>query len=104
MKVLFEFGYPGIKREVNWWQSFEDIPHIMKFQDKVWSAAVYDTGKLGTGIDYHYIFTPHHDQAVWAAPLFETLFNVPELKCECGSIYTSSKDHHMYFCPKSEKK
>ena len=98
MKILFEFGFPGIKREANWWRPFEDIPHLLRFQGTIWSAIAYNTG---TGqIDWHYIFGKHHEQTAWGVANFEDVFNVPALKCECGAIYTGAPEHHMFYCPK----
>jgi hypothetical protein len=109
MRVLIEFGYPGIKRDVSWWRTFGDIPKRMRFQGEVWDGFMYQEGKAGSGIDWEYYFTKSKDPNVkdWTIysliPQFEDVFNVPLLKCECGSLYTGFPQFHMFYCPKWEK-
>lgn len=112
MRIMIEFGYPGHKREVSWWKDFSLIPKKMIFNDEVWEGFMYDTGKVGSGHEWHYYFTKAKDQTkVYYDPMFgyptyvpkfEDVFDLPLLKCECGAIYTSFPQVHMFMCAKWE--
>lgn len=103
MKLKIEFGHNGSQRIFNWYRDVEDFPHLIKHNGKNWAWIMYDTDKTGHA-DYvlFYSEVPAYDleYGIYAKTLDEILGGSLDNSCECGAIYTSFPNHHMFFCPK----
>lgn len=103
MRFRVDFGESGPKKEISWYQSLESFPKLLRQGGKKWEWFMYDKDKSGM-YDYVLIFVP--------LPTYDPNYcvDMPDIdemlgvrggdKCECGAIYTSFPNAHMFFCPK----
>jgi hypothetical protein len=102
MKIIINFGYNGLKKEVTWYRDIMDFPKLIKFRGDRWEWAIYSN----TGKDYELTFSKlaTHDPLFSAnMPSFEDMFESSfsaSNDCACGALYTSFPQFHMVFCPK----
>jgi hypothetical protein len=104
MKLVLQFGPLEPKREVNWWQAVQDFPSLVIHKNKKWEFVMYQEDPL-RNVDYICYFSeintfdPNYHAVTYKNidEMFDTSWGS---RCECGAIYTSFKDHHMFFCPK----
>ena len=106
LKLQLQFGIPGgRKKNIEWKKELKEFPKIVKFEGKRWEWIMYDKSK--TGNDYDLAFgriSDETDLGGLPVPCIEEMF--PDgwaAKCECGAIYTSFPEEHMFFCPKWRK-
>lgn len=104
MKLGLKFGLNEPLREVNWWQPVKDFYPLVKYKNKKWEFAFYqeDPSKK---VDYICTFgeIQSWDPAYYVDTYedIERMFNTGYgPKCECGSIYTSFPQMHMFYCPR----
>lgn len=107
MKVRVDFGFHGPKREVNWYSDIRSFPSIFRFDGKYWEAQMF-LEDANANVDYIILFSElkHFDPTYYTVKVedFDRFFNNPfGDKCECGAIYTSFPQIHMFFCPKWSK-
>lgn len=100
MKLRVDFGINGPRREVNWYQDIKQFPHLLKYESKNWEFVMYDRDPTAM-FDYILMFSAipsYHPNAYATAEDFELKFGGRN-GCECGSIYSSAPQFHMFFCP-----
>ena len=102
MRLRIDFGVNGARKEVGWYKSLDDFPHFFTYGGKKWEWAAYDRDFSGD-IDYVLIYSeiPHFDPNYYTdMPSWESIFGIRTSNgCECGSIYTSFPQAHMFYCP-----
>lgn len=107
MKLTLQFGLNEPKRIVNWWQHITDFPVLVLFKNEKWEFVMYgadDTKQ--TEYICHFSPVKGYDpnwHATTYVDISNMLTNTYGTNCECGAIYTSSQNHHMFFCPKWQK-
>jgi hypothetical protein len=103
MKIIVEFGYPGVRREVEWWRDIMDLPKKVQFDGEVWEFFMYDVAD--SGFDWHCYYTRSKAKGLGDTyvPRFEDAFCIPITTCQCGSMYTGFPQFHMFYCPKWSK-
>jgi hypothetical protein len=107
MKLSLHFGMAEPPREANWWQPVTSFPTLILYKGKKWEFVMWkeDPAKK---VDYILYFSPvaTYDPN-WHATTYESVDGYLIMgfgpQCECGSIYTSFPQFHMFFCPKWSK-
>lgn len=106
MRLRIEFGIKGAIREVNWWKPIEDFPTIVKHNGVNWSWFMYEADLSGN-VDWilRYSQIPSYDaESRFIAPTLDEIVGASvDNSCQCGAIYTSFPNHHMFFCPQWSK-
>lgn len=101
-RLIINFGYPGTKKDANWYKNLMDFPKLIKFQGICWEWVSYNS----VGNDYELFFAkiPTYDPNFYVdMPSFEEMFEfggADRDKCCCGAAHTSFSFDHMRFCPK----
>lgn len=107
MKLSLRFGLHEPPREVNWWQPIKNFPYLVTFKGVKYEFEMYAEDPTKR-VEYicHFSEVKSYDPNYYA----DTYFDVDALlntgygsKCECGAIYTSFPQFHMFFCPKWTK-
>lgn len=105
MRLRIDFGTHGARKEISWWQSLDDFPKIFSYAGKKYEWFMYDKDASGQ-VDWVLLYTqmPTYDPNYYAdMPSWESLFGDREDKCECGAIYTSFPQIHLFYCKKWTK-
>jgi hypothetical protein len=103
MKIRLQFGLIEPHRDINWYQTITDFPHFVLYKGDKWQFEMYGSDPF-QNIDYVCYFSPvRKDNPLYTSQAYE---NIDQLinpgwgtKCECGAIYTSAPQIHMFFCP-----
>jgi hypothetical protein len=105
MKLRIDFGQIA-RKEVNWYNSLEDFPKLLSYHGKRYEWFMYDKDKSGQ-TDYILTFSelPTYDPNYYAEMEdFDAIFGgAMGIQCECGAIYTSFPQFHMFYCKKWRK-
>lgn len=107
MKLILQFGINEPKRQINWWNQIKEFPHLVLYKGKKWEFVMYDEDP-SKQVDYICMFGEIQSyDPNWHATIYADISGYldsgPGGKCECGSIYTSFPQSHMFFCPKWTK-
>jgi hypothetical protein len=107
MKLKLQFGLNEPAREVNWWQQVTDFPHLVLYKNKKWQFEMYGPDQTNQVDQICYFSEVASYDPNWYATTYQDisgwLDNGYGAKCECGAIYTSFPQAHMFFCPKWSK-
>src|SRR5581483_8954716 len=107
MKLTLHFGLSGSKVEMNWWKEIKDFPYLVTYKDKKYELVIYEEDLTGAS-DYNCVFAGVQSyDPNWHATVYvsiESMMGYGGTKCECGAIYTSFPQIHMFFCPKWTKR
>lgn len=103
MRLKIIFGYNGAEHIIDWWNSIESFPKLLRYNTRPYEWLMYDKDATGT-VDYNLTLTelPTYDPNFYAE--MED-FNSKYLgspyndKCECGSESIGT-NLHSYWCPK----
>ena len=100
MRLTITFGYKGTEKKVDWWQTLEDFPKLLKYSGKKYEWIMFDKDHDGFG-GHKLIFSEispldpifHTDMKN-----FEDMFE-SGIKCECGAAHSQFPWDHMRYCP-----
>jgi hypothetical protein len=100
MRLRVDFG-PNIRKEVNWYSALDDFPKFMTYAGKRYEWFMYDRDP-NKQVDYVLSFSelPSFDPNYYVEMEdFDLMFGGSMgIKCECGAIYTSFPQIHMFMC------
>lgn len=99
MKVKVNFGFSAVK-EANWWGEVDSFPKIISLNGDKWEFVFYDTDP-SKHFDYILTFSPlpyYHINFNADCNTWDYYFGGNSGKCECGSIYSSFPQGHMFYC------
>lgn len=102
MRLRIDFGLSGPRKELNWYQDITGFPKVFAFNGKKWNWLSYEKDpNLVYDLILTYSEIPSYDPDYHATMGdFDDMFGYrTRTGCECGSIYTSYKDGHMFYCP-----
>lgn len=104
MKLTLQFGFNEPKRQISWWQEVGDFPHLVLYKGKKWEFIMYQEDPAKQ-VDHIFFFgeIQNYDPNWYATTYVDIDKYINDGagdKCDCGAIYTSFKDKHMFFCPK----
>lgn len=107
MKLRLQFGLIEPKRDINWWKRPEDFPHLVMYKNKKWQFAMILDDPTHK-VDHVCVFEEVQKwDAAWHATTYEEVDHLFDTgfggRCECGAVYTSFPDIHMFYCPKWSK-
>lgn len=105
MKLKLQFGLSEPKREVSWWKPIKDFPYLVLYRSTKWEFVTYDKDSTGQ-VDYLCIFSevlPNDPNWHGTFEDISHMFDSYGKRCECGAIYTSFPNFHMFFCSKYTK-
>lgn len=107
MKLRLHFGLAEPPREINWWQHVQDFYPLVLFKGKKWEFTMYKEDQHNPDILMCYFSEIQTYDPNWHST---TYYNIDSLlntgygsKCECGAVYTSFPQAHMFYCPKWTK-
>jgi len=98
MKFKVNFGMSAIK-EANWWGGVDSFPKLIGLNGDKWEFVFYEED---SSKHFNYILT--FSPIPYYHPAFEKECNSWEYyfgetnKCECGSVYSSFPQGHMFYC------
>ena len=105
MRLRFDFGINGTRREVTWWRDVSDLPTAFSFNGIKYEFFMY---KKDHSKNYDLICTfaemRESDPRWYNCKDFDQEFGYnSKTACECGSIYSSAAQFHMFYCPMWKK-
>lgn len=106
MRLALQFGLAEPIREINWWQPVSSFYPLVLYKGKKYEFVTWDED-LTKKVDYICVFAEVRSfDPTWYATTYENIDNLLGLGaggCECGAIYTSFPQFHMFFCPRWSK-
>ena len=104
MRLRVRLGL-NITKEVNWWNTIENFPHLISFKavNFEWFMYEADPAKM---VDFILTFAEvpmYSSKYKHECPSWELMFSPSGADCQCGAMYTCFPFDHMRFCPKWEK-
>lgn len=107
MRIKLQFGINEPLREIGWWKTITEFPNLVLYRGNKWEFVMYREDDTGES-DYIFIFGEIRSyDPNWHATTYENIdymFNSPYSdKCECGAIFTSFPNAHMFMCKKWKK-
>lgn len=103
MKIRIDFGLNGFRELVSWWGALLEFPKSLDYKGAKWEWVLYDEDKTKQ-VDYIFTFTQmssfSYGYSIPCVKFEDLLKNSYGNKCECGAVYTSFPQFHMFYCSK----
>lgn len=98
------FGSSPFHTLVPWANDVKNFPPIVQYFGGYWEFVTYDHA-VREAYSYKLYFAELDISTMTlaaqnkAVDVFDLIDDSKNTNCECGAIYTSFKNHHMFFCP-----